>query len=85
MALRSLAVLSLLLTAACSQVTAERQSSVTVQGETYPVVTKTMQSGSRTFEVSNVRVGGMIRQCNASLRGSCEAAVTEALNPLNSN
>lgn len=62
----------------CSQVISEQQSTITVDGRTFPLITQTMQSGDRTFEVSFVVVKNQRRQCLKDSPGDCEAATRES-------
>lgn len=78
-----LILMSTALAAACAEVVDERQSTITVQGKSYPVITQTLRSGNRTYDVSRVRTGVLNRQCDINLTGDCEAAAREALNPAN--
>jgi len=78
----SMALFSLSLLVACGEVIDERRSSVTVYGDSYTVVTQTIKTGSRSYEVSRVRVGSRTQQCLVNSPRSCEAAAKDLLNPV---
>jgi len=72
-----LGLATVLLVAACAQVTNERRSTIDVDGRTFPLVTQTVQSGNRTYDVSYVIVKNERRQCRPESPGDCEATAKE--------
>jgi hypothetical protein len=70
-----------LLLAGCGEVIDVRESTVQYMGDTYTVRTETVRSGSRTYDVSRVRVGARTATCLVNSPGDCEAAVARAKTP----
>lgn len=77
--LRKLTVIvAMVSVAACSTVIDERRSSIVVDGKTFPLVTQTIQSGDRTYEVTYVIAKNERRLCIPDSPGDCEGAAKES-------
>lgn len=64
--------------AGCGNVVDEQRSTINVDGKTYPLVTQTVESGGRAYEVSYVIVKNERRQCIPESPGDCAAAARES-------
>ncbi len=72
---RSLAALALLALGACATASADRLSTVTVDGREYELRTRTIDGPGGQFETTSVRVRGGYALCKIDSPGDCAAAV----------
>lgn len=65
---------------ACASVSNETVRTITLDGRSYDLRTRTIEGTNGTFETSSVKVHGSYFQCKPDSPGDCEAAVRTGRN-----
>ncbi|MEM9636825.1 MAG: hypothetical protein AAGA94_04205 [Pseudomonadota bacterium] len=74
---RSFPAFAVLALGACASVAEERLSTIVVDGQSYVLRTRTIESPNGTFETTSARVRGKHFICKIDSPGDCEAAVRQ--------